>query len=281
MKTGVVDVGGGLRGIYGAGVFDWCMESGITFDYNIGVSAGSANIASFLAGQQGRNYKFYTEYSTRKEYMGFEDFLKTGNFVNLEYIYGYALSNSSGEYPLDYEAMVNSGRTMKVVATDAITGKPVCFDLSDMSQDDYGAIKASSCVPVVNRPYEWKGRRYFDGGLSDPIPFQKAFDWGCDKVVVVLTRPKHGFRQPSKDARAARILRHRYPKPAYDLEHRAETYNRELREALKLQREGKVLVVAPTDIGKLKTLNRDFSDLDKLYCSGYQDAQAINKFLED
>ena len=26
--TGIVDVGGGLRGIYGAGIFDYCMEQG-------------------------------------------------------------------------------------------------------------------------------------------------------------------------------------------------------------------------------------------------------------
>lgn len=57
--TGVVDVGGGLRGIYGAGVFDYC----------IGVSAGSANIASYVAGQRDRNYKFYTEYTFRSQYM--------------------------------------------------------------------------------------------------------------------------------------------------------------------------------------------------------------------
>lgn len=67
--TGIVDVGGGLRGIYGAGIFDYCMEQGIHFDYCIGVSAGSANVCSYIAGQKGRNYQFYTDYSFRKEYM--------------------------------------------------------------------------------------------------------------------------------------------------------------------------------------------------------------------
>lgn len=46
MKTGVVDVGGGLRDIYAARVFDNCLDNGIKFDMCIGVSAGSANIAS-------------------------------------------------------------------------------------------------------------------------------------------------------------------------------------------------------------------------------------------
>lgn len=46
MKTAVVDVGGGMRGIYAAGVLDYCLDQGITFDLGIGVSAGSANISS-------------------------------------------------------------------------------------------------------------------------------------------------------------------------------------------------------------------------------------------
>ena len=56
MKTGIVDVGGGLRGIYAAGVLDYCMDKGIRFDLGIGVSAGSANLSSYAAGQRGRNY---------------------------------------------------------------------------------------------------------------------------------------------------------------------------------------------------------------------------------
>ena len=32
MKIGVVDVGGGLRGIYAAGVLDYCMDQGIHFE---------------------------------------------------------------------------------------------------------------------------------------------------------------------------------------------------------------------------------------------------------
>ena len=37
MKTGVIDAGGGLRGIYAAGVFDRCMDDGIRVDPGIGV----------------------------------------------------------------------------------------------------------------------------------------------------------------------------------------------------------------------------------------------------
>lgn len=47
MKKGIVDVGGGLRGVYAAGVLDYCLDVGLRFDLGIGVSAGSANLFSF------------------------------------------------------------------------------------------------------------------------------------------------------------------------------------------------------------------------------------------
>lgn len=99
MKTAVVDVGGGMRGIYAAGVLDYCLDQGITFDLGIGVSAGSANISSFVAGQRGRNYPFYTDYPHRKEYMGLHELVRDRAYLNLDYVYG-TLSNSDGENPL-------------------------------------------------------------------------------------------------------------------------------------------------------------------------------------
>ena len=158
---GIIDVGGGMRGSYGAGVFDWCLENNIAFDYHVGVSAGSANLCSFLSGQKGRNLFFYADYSFRPEYMGLKHFIRTHDYLDLEYIYGEALTNSQGEYPLDFAAMLQSGKPFEIVATDALTGLPHYFEMHDMDQDDYGAIKACSCVPGVNRPYGWKGGLYY------------------------------------------------------------------------------------------------------------------------
>ena len=86
MKTGVVDVGG-LRGIYATGVLDYCMEHGIRFDLGIGVSAGSANLASYAASQIGRNFKFYTEYAFRRQYMGIGNFVFKHSFIDMDYIW--------------------------------------------------------------------------------------------------------------------------------------------------------------------------------------------------
>lgn len=275
---GVVDVGGGERGIYGAGVFDWCMENNVHFDCCVGVSAGAANLASYLAGQIGRNFAFYTTYSFRPEYMGVGLVAKKHEYADLDYIYG-VLSNSDGEYPLDFEAMIASGKRFDIVTTDAESGLPVYFGLDDMEQDDYAPIKASSALPLVNKPYPVHGRPCFDGGLSDPIPVTRALNAGCDKVVVVLTRPRDYYRTSDRDRAFARLVEPKYPRIAEALANRAGLYNMQLDLAKKYEREGKVLIVAPDDIGDMQTLTKDREAIEGLYAKGLADAYAIGDFL--
>ena len=85
-KIGLVLEGGGMKCAYTAGILDAMMDNGVTFDYCIGVSAGSANGVSFVAGQRGRNIRFYTEHINEKGYFGLSSFLKTGNLFGLPYI---------------------------------------------------------------------------------------------------------------------------------------------------------------------------------------------------
>ncbi|MBO4235601.1 MAG: patatin family protein [Firmicutes bacterium] len=283
MKTGIIDVGGGMRDIYGVGVLDRLMDLGIRIDCCIGVSAGAANLSSYLAGQRGRNYRFYMEYSHRSDYMGFHNLAMTGSYINLDYIYG-ELSNTAGEYPLDYDAMkaeFEKGRQFIIVATDAETGKPVYFDGSKIERDNYGVIGASSCVPIVNRAYTVNGREYFDGGLGDPIPIDKALEAGCDRVVILLTRPKDYYCETMEDIPIVKLLELNYPNCAKKMAIRGDVYNWNLDKAKDLEKEGKVLIVAPDSIGDMRMLKRRNEDMEVLYRKGYRDADAILKFLPD
>ena len=62
MKTGLVLEGGGVRGIYTAGVLDVFLEQGISFDGVIGVSAGAIHGCSYLSKQHGRSLRYYMKY---------------------------------------------------------------------------------------------------------------------------------------------------------------------------------------------------------------------------
>lgn len=279
MKTGVIDVGGGLRGIYAAGVLDYCIEKDIRFDLGIGVSAGSANLASYAAGQKGRNYQFYAEYSFRKQYMSLGNFIKKKSFIDMDYIYG-TLSRSGGENPLDYPVMRENPMELYVIATDAITGEPKYFDKSDVKQDDYSIMKASSAIPFFCKPYRVQGRAYYDGALSDPVPVEKAFRLGCDRVVVILTKPEHVLRNAKKDRKIAVGIRKRYPAAAEKLCKRAQQYNESVALAKKYAKEGKVLIVAPDDTCGVDTLKRDKESLQRLYEKGYADGKKITDFFD-
>ena len=283
MKLGIVDVGGGFRGIYAAGVLDYCLEKGITFDLGIGVSAGSANLASFAAGQKGRNYKFYTEYGARKEYAGLSNFLRKKTFIDMDYVYG-TLSNTDGENPLDYRAFLSSPMEYYLVATDAQTGEPTYFDKQDFGVNHYDPLKASCAIPFVCHPYPVFGRVYFDGALGDPVPIQKAFALGCDKVVLLLTKPEDDIRTSEGDIRLARMIRRQYPKAAEGLCNRAKAYNDSMLQARAYAAEGKLQIVAPDHTCGVTTLTRDGSDknhlhLLELYQKGYGDGYKISEFL--
>lgn len=278
MKLGVVDVGGGLRGVYAAGIFDYCLDMGIYFDICIGVSAGSANVTSYMAGQKKRNYQFYTEYPFRKEYMSIQNFIKKKSYIDMDYLYG-TLSNGSGENPLDYQALKNSAAKLLVVATNAQTGKAVYFDKNDLRQDDYGILKASSSIPFVCKPYEINGIPYYDGALGDPVPVKKAFQCGCDKVVVILSKPKDVPRSPGKDNILAGRIQKKYPLAAKQLRKRAKHYNQGVELSKEYAAQGKVLIVAPDNTCGVDTLTKNKEALKHLYEKGYRNAHIINDFI--
>lgn len=277
-KIGVVDVGGGFRGIYAAGVLDYCLEHNIQFDLGIGVSAGSANMASYAAGQKGRNYTFYTEYGQRTEYASVGNFLRKRSFIDLDYVYG-TLSNSDGENPLDYDAIIRNPMEVIVVAAEAVSGRVKYFTKQDIGRDNYGICKASSAIPFVCRPYEIDGVAYYDGALGDPVPVQAAFDRGCDKVVVILTKPANEIRLPGSDLKLARGIQKKYPVAAEKLRQRADTYNAGVVLAKKYAALGKVLIVAPDDTCGVSTLTRDPEPLKQLYQKGLKDGERIKTFL--
>ena len=278
MKIGVVDVGGGLRGIYAAGVLDYCMDQNIRFDLAIGVSAGSANLASYAAGQRGRNFQFYTEYAFRKQYMSLGNFMARKSYVDLDYVYG-TLSRADGENPLDYAALRDNPMEFYVVATEAETGQVHYFDKSDVHQDDYNIMKASCALPFACKPYPIGGTVYYDGALGDPVPIEKAFQLGCDRVVLILTKPVNMLRSPKKDEKVAACIRRAYPAAAQQLCQRAQRYNESVALARMLARQGKVLIVAPEDTCGVDTLTKDRQALRRLYEMGYADAQKITDYL--
>lgn len=275
--VGIIDVGGGLRDIYGAGVFDRLLDDGVKLDYCLGVSAGSGNVASYMAGQRGRNHRFYIDYSKRKEYMSFSNFIKRGSYIDLDYIYG-TLSNSGGEDPLDYEALSSNKGKMVVVTTNAKTGKIEYFDKSHVSKDDYSILMASSAIPGACKPRKIGELLCADGGVGEPIPIEKAFKDGCDKVILILTVPDGPMEQKKRDLIGSKVFKINMPAIAKLLGIRHNIYNRQLELAHEYEKQGKCLIISPDDVCGIKTLTNDSEKLEQLYQKGYEDGARVKEF---
>lgn len=279
MKTGVIDVGGGLRGVYAAGVLDTCLEDNVMFDFGIGISAGSANLCSYAAGQAGRNYQFFTEYSMRRAYMGVEPLMSKHSLIDLDYIYS-TLSNSDGENPLDFQAMNANSMDLRILATQADTGQGRYFDKGDIHQNDYDVLKASCAIPVVCGPYEVGGIPYFDGALADPVPVAEAIRQGCDRVVLILTKPLIPLGKSRGDEAIARAMQRQYPLAAGQLRQRVKRYNEGVALARQYEARGKAIIIAPDDTCGVDTLTRNPPAMRHLYEKGRQDGKRIKTFLD-
>ncbi len=276
--TGYIDVGGGMRAVYGAGVLDRCLDEGLEFPYYIGVSAGSANIISYLGGHKERTLRFYRDYSSRREYMSLYNLVKNKSYIGLDYIYT-TLTQSGGEDPLDFEKMKSHNCDFYIVSTDAITGETVYLDYKNTKKNDYFELKASSCIPVVCPAYEKDGIFFYDGGISDPIPVQKALDDGCDKIVVTLTLPADYHKSHKVSENVYRRVMKKYPETAHLMYSMIDKYNESLDYIKELEKQDKVLILSPDDCCGVNTLKHPRKGIEELYRKGYEDAQKIKKFL--
>jgi len=275
---GVIDVGGGMRGSFTAGVYEYLLDQGVQpFDYCVGVSAGSANLANFLAGQRGRELRFYLDYAFRKEYMSMHNMLRTGSYIDLDYPYG-VLSGLGGEDPMDFEAFRASTARFEIVVTDAATGSPVYYDKSELAAGNLDPVKASCAVPGVCKPYPVHGVPGFDGGVADPVPYKRALEMGCDRIVVLLTRPAAYRRPPLAHQQMMERALRRWPNSYAALMRRAVRYNRDVAAVQELEKEGKALLVAPATIGEMDTLTRDKEAVKWLFDMGYEQGERVLEF---
>ena len=266
-KTGLVLEGGGMRGIYTAGVLDVFMENGITFDGVIGVSAGAIHGCSFVSGQKGRSIRYYMKYCRNWQFMSFRSLLLTGNIAGEKFCY-HTLPEKLDPY--DYEAFKKSPTKFYVGCSNVETGKPEYIRITDMKKQ-IDVIRASASLPYVSRLVKTEGMKLLDGGCTDSIPLMKFREMGFTKNVVILTRPK-GYQKEPEQLAMAKIRYRKYPAFVEALSHRHERYNESLRQIEELEKMGEIFVLRPDEPLKIGRLERSPEKLQQVYDIGRRDA---------
>ena len=275
-RTGLVLEGGGSRGVYTSGVLDAFMENGIEFPYVIGVSMGSCNGVSFLGKCKRRQHDVILNYTNDKRYMSVSNFIKNKEYLDPDWIFGELTYDL---LPLDYDQFENSGAVFCCVVTNAKTGKAEYLYPKTMRPRGCEEIRASCSMPIVTKGIEIGGELYFDGGVADSIPLERAFDDGCEKAVVILTQHK-GYEKKPINPKAARLLK-KYPLLAESMLNRHIMYNDELEYVRQAEQDGRAYVIQPLTDLSCSPLEKSTSKLEAIYQLGYrQTLEQIDRVKE-
>lgn len=282
MKIGLVLEGGAKRGIFTAGVLDVFLENGVEFPYIVGVSAGAGNALNFTAKQKGRTKNVILP-AKEYEYIGWRSYFTSGHFINLDRM---LTEFSHIQYPFDFEAYYSSKCETEFVAVNCESGKTEYFTENADEKRLLAINKASCSVPILCEPVEIDGHHYLDGSVGDSIPFERAFEKGCDKVVVVLTRPEG---ENGTDYRRFKPLldvmyKKKYPELYELLMNRFERYTAQIQRMNELRDAGKLFIIRPTTMRISRfEMNRD--TLDKFYSHGKSSGEAayenVLSFMRD
>ena len=267
MKTGLVLEGGALRAIFSSGVCDGLLEGGVIADYVIGVSAGIAYGVSYVSKQPRRNLEVVTRYAPDKRYMGWRNLADRDNrcYFGLKFAYG-TIPNQL--VPFDYKTFAAFPGEVEAVVTNLNTGKA---DYLAVPRNDKESIvlQASCALPLLFPVFEIDGQPYLDGGIGDAIPWRRALA-KCDRVIVVLTRPRNYRRKPDHMMNMIRRRYRDYPEFVSAMENRASVYNQDREKLFQAERAGRLLVIAPESTLGVARTERDTEKLRLLWAAGYQ-----------
>ena len=267
MKTGLVLEGGALRTIFSTGVCDALLDADVPLpDYTIGVSAGIAYGASYLSRQSRRNLKLVSTYVRDRRYMGMRNLINPHNraYFGLKFVYD-TIPNEL--IPYDYDAFEAYPGEAEAVLTNLETGQAEYWPVP--RRDPSNTILQATCaIPLMFPPIDVEGHLYFDGGCSDPIPWRHALDVGCDRVVVILTRTRE-YHKHYDSGKSMELAFRKYPAFVETMRHRTDNYNDTRAALFALEREGKIMVIAPDDTLGCSRTERDLSVIRALWQQGY------------
>ncbi|MBR5825643.1 MAG: hypothetical protein IKY78_01010, partial [Clostridia bacterium] len=131
----------------------------------------------------------------------------------------------------------------------------------------------------VCKPVRVGAELYVDGGVADPVPVEKAFELGCDKVILILTKPREDYCKPLLATKVLSARLRKYPEVLSLMKSLHTRGNDILEKVSEWEKEGRVLVIEPKELHGMTTLNTDSEAICKLYEQGYRDAEVIESFI--
>ena len=269
--------GGGMRGLFTAGVMDVMMEHGIRFDGIVGVSAGATFGCNYKSHQPGRVLRYNVRFKDDPRYMGLRSLLRTGDLVAAEFSY-HTLPNELDVF--DFDTFNSDPAEFHIVCTDALTGEPVYRRLDVMNDEGLEWIRASASMPLVSHPVSIGGRLLLDGGISDSIPLRYFQGQGFERNVVILTQPKGFFKKKTKLMPLFHLFMRRYPAIVQAMARRHLMYNDELSHLEEQERQGNILLIYPQNTLPIGRTEQDEPKMRRVYAMGRAKAEEMLQSIQ-
>jgi predicted patatin/cPLA2 family phospholipase len=185
--------GGGMRGTITAGMAYALHELGLAraFDAVYGASAGAIN-GAWLVSSRPEGLRGWTDPSFPQALISWGALLRGKPVVDVHTLVEEVYVN---KFPLDFASVLASPVEYHPLATDAVTGhtadlRPLVADVPEIRL----ALRASAALPfLAGPPVTLRGRRFYDAGVAESIPFRTPIEQGATHVLVLRSKPSAGL----------------------------------------------------------------------------------------
>ena len=218
-RVGVVLSGGSSRCAFQVGVIEELLGLGVRPGLAVGVSAGAWNGAALAVGNAHR-LRYYWRCFVRMPSVDLSNMLRERS----PFRYAEMHRRSFARYVGAGALASPDALPLWVAVTRLRDRAPVLLSAREVERPVDLLLASNYLPPFYTLPPAIGGERYADGALSDNLPYEKAFDEGCDAVVIVATKgesvgglgrrlgePEHAI--PERLAGRVVVIRPRHPLP--------------------------------------------------------------------
>ena len=217
MRIALAVEGGGMRGIISAGMALALHELGLVpaFDAVYGASAGAITGAWLLSRPEG--LRGWAEPAYARTLIRPSALLRGRPAADIRALIDDLYQTT---FPMDFAAVLGSPVELHPLATDAATGqstdlRPHIGNPAELRL----ALRASAAMPLLaGPPVEFAGRRFYDAGVSESVPYRTALAQGATHLLVLRSRrdPRSALdgHRPARSARPSRSRPARRRRPS-------------------------------------------------------------------
>ena len=224
-KKALIIEGGGSRGVFSFGVIDSFIQASYNpFDLHFGVSNGAVVQLWYLLAVADYNLDKML-FSASKDYVSYKNIFLNKSIMNFKQLY----QDANKIFPIDFDRLTSNlkDKNFYVVVSDAQSGIPEYLQLD---RDNYvDQLLATGSLPLLMREaILLDGLRKYDGGITDPLPVQKAYEYGAKDIVIIRTYEESFVRKTKLENHVAAFFTKSYPNISKALKANAATYNASL-----------------------------------------------------